>query len=398
MEPKKEYETEAPLGIERISGLYVREDGSTYARDRIYVKLAVSFRDHMLAELKGPKLSVYICLALHCGDKMEAWPSLTLIEKETGYSRTAVIAALGELELLGLLKKEARKQKNGSNSSNLYHVRGHAHMGRGSTPSLPPLVHLVDQGSTPSVPEEEPIEEEPIKEDKEPRAENALGGAQADQIFVDEAARIDFARLLKADLGKADTGGALNEAGLPVTAEAHVDDLPDTPPPQPFIMDVEIEQASEGQFSCPVCDRRMHYKELDRRRSECVRCGQRLRVILEGDYGRKILCEPKQGSIKATPFLQYKSAKGTAALPCASQREYKEARKRLRENPERFTEQLDYFVELWKKRKCAEVEIVAKAIRGYDRVARQEMPAREVVPEGTHGWSTSTHFDFMEDD
>jgi len=154
-------ENGAPLSIQQEHETYVREDGSTFTRRDIFVKLSVVFRDRMLRKLKGPKLSVYLCIALHCGnEEMIAWPSIVTIEAETGYGHTAVIGAIQDLEAMELIEVEHRLKADGSADSNRYKVRGYATMGEGSSPSVPPVVHLVNGGSSPSVPKEESMEEE----------------------------------------------------------------------------------------------------------------------------------------------------------------------------------------------------------------------------------------------
>lgn len=155
----------AALSIQQEHETYVREDGTTFTRRDIFVKLSVAFRDRMLCKLKGPKLSVYLCIALHCsGEEMVSWPSIVTIEEETGYGHTAVIGAVKELEAMGLIEVEHRLKADGSADSNRYKVRGYATMGEGSSPSVPPVVHLVNGGSSPSGIEEESIEEEAREE------------------------------------------------------------------------------------------------------------------------------------------------------------------------------------------------------------------------------------------
>jgi hypothetical protein len=68
--------------------------GGTRSEKRGYLKISNAFRDNLLRELKGPRLSVLLCLALYAGGKMEAWPSIERIMRDTGYSRTAVILAI----------------------------------------------------------------------------------------------------------------------------------------------------------------------------------------------------------------------------------------------------------------------------------------------------------------
>jgi hypothetical protein len=177
METKAEYVTQAPLAISEQRETYVREDGTTFTRSDIFVKLAVTFRDAMLAKLKGPPLSVYLCIALHCGDAgMTAYPSVATIVRETGYSKSAVLQALRKLREMALINIAHRTKANGAPDSHLYKVRGHATMGEGSTPSVPQVVHLVDGGSTPSVPKEETIKEESIEEQEPPPADSLPAG------------------------------------------------------------------------------------------------------------------------------------------------------------------------------------------------------------------------------
>jgi len=133
---------QAPVSITEQLETFIREDGSTYTRHDIFVKLFVTFRDAMLAQLKGPRLSVYLCIALHCGPEMTAWPSLNTISRETGYSKRAVITAISNLEAMNLIELCYRKTDRGDPDSNLYTIRGYISMGskptsftRGSKPT-----------------------------------------------------------------------------------------------------------------------------------------------------------------------------------------------------------------------------------------------------------------------
>lgn len=157
-------ENNAPLSIQQERETYIREDGTSFTRADIFVKLSVVFRDTMLSALKGPKLSVYLCIALHCsGETMIAWPSIATIAKETGYGHTAVIAAAQDLRRMNLIEIEHREKPDGSPNSNRYKVQGLITMG-GSTPSVQGVVHEKNMGSTPSVPKEETMEEETMEE------------------------------------------------------------------------------------------------------------------------------------------------------------------------------------------------------------------------------------------
>lgn len=154
--------TKAPISITEQHETFVRDDGSTYTRKDIFVKLYVTFRDTMLARLKGPRLSVYLCIALHCGEDMTSYPSFKTISRETGYGRRAVIDAVGDLVAMNLIERLKRRTKKGDPDSNLYTVRGYVGMGSSassalpSAPDAPGVVHL-------GIPKEEPIEEEPKK-------------------------------------------------------------------------------------------------------------------------------------------------------------------------------------------------------------------------------------------
>jgi hypothetical protein len=120
---------DAPIAIHESKETYYRDDGTTYTRSDIYVRLYVTFRDSMLRKLKGPMLSVFLCIALHCDETMSAWPSLSRIQEETGYSHPAVLRAISDLEAMGLIERTARTKKSGDADSNSYRVRGFASMG-----------------------------------------------------------------------------------------------------------------------------------------------------------------------------------------------------------------------------------------------------------------------------
>jgi len=123
----------APVVISESRHVYLREDGTSFTRDDIYVKLAVTFRDSMLRRLKGVQLSVFLCVALHCDTTMAAYPSLSTIVKETGYSRPHVIDALQRLEESNLIGVTHRSSKDGGSVTNRYHIKGFVTMGKKDT-------------------------------------------------------------------------------------------------------------------------------------------------------------------------------------------------------------------------------------------------------------------------
>ena len=156
--------TVAPaLGIAQEQETYVRPDGTTYTREDIYVRLYVPFRDQMLRKLKGPKLSVYLCIALHCGKGMESWPSLQTIMKETGYSNRAVIDAIRDLSEMGMIDVLQVGDPK-THQASRYLVKGYLAMGA-SEPSSPALVNDVHEASEPSSHQEEPCKNKPCKKE-----------------------------------------------------------------------------------------------------------------------------------------------------------------------------------------------------------------------------------------
>lgn len=157
-----DYLTKAPISITEQHETFVRKDGSTYTRKDIFVKLYVTFRDAMLAQLKGPRLSVYLCIALHCGEDMTSYPSFKTIGRESGYGRRAVISAVNDLVAMNLVERRGRWTEKGDPDSNLYTVKGYIGMGGSASnalPGAPDAPGVVNGGA----PKEEPIEEEPIE-------------------------------------------------------------------------------------------------------------------------------------------------------------------------------------------------------------------------------------------
>jgi hypothetical protein len=98
---------EPTIVIHRGEEFYITDTGEQEHKARVYVKFSVTFREQQLAQLKGPQLAVFICLALHIAEDGTCFPSVSLISKETGYNRDTVFDALGKLEFKGYI---ARKQ------------------------------------------------------------------------------------------------------------------------------------------------------------------------------------------------------------------------------------------------------------------------------------------------
>jgi hypothetical protein len=107
------------------------EYGRPIAWTEVYVKIKVAFRQEALRLLKGPKLSCFLCLALHIDGEGECYPSIDTIVRETGYSRTTVCRALDKLVKLGFIEKEHRRHE-----TTLYTVNGYVWYGSKSKPTL----------------------------------------------------------------------------------------------------------------------------------------------------------------------------------------------------------------------------------------------------------------------
>jgi len=119
------------IGVVRERGIDYDVHGEPISWIEVYVKIKVAFRQKALKLLKGPKLSCFLCVALHVGDEGTAHPSIDTIMRETGYSRSVVCNALEQLENLGFIEKQRRKH-----DSTLYHVKGYVWFGSDSKPTL----------------------------------------------------------------------------------------------------------------------------------------------------------------------------------------------------------------------------------------------------------------------
>ena len=72
--------------------------------------------------LKPRDCAVYCCLVKHSDKNGVCFPSRRLIAEECCIDKKTVDAALRSLEKAGLVTKQKRKRKDGSNTSNLYKV------------------------------------------------------------------------------------------------------------------------------------------------------------------------------------------------------------------------------------------------------------------------------------
>ena len=133
------------------------DDGLVECEQPTFIQIKTGFRSRHLEKLKGAKLSVFLCIALHMDGKGFAFPSRRTIAKETGYSVGEVSRSVSELESLKMLTV-ARE----INQVNVYHVLQMARFGRGSDlKALPRVTKSTTQGH------KKHIEEEPIKKNQE---------------------------------------------------------------------------------------------------------------------------------------------------------------------------------------------------------------------------------------
>lgn len=102
---------------------YITDNGEMGSREHVSVQLAVDFRERQLRQLKGPLLGVFICIALHINERGQAWPSIGLIAKETGYNKDTVFKCLRRLELMGYLSRVQKTDgETGKFKSNVYQL------------------------------------------------------------------------------------------------------------------------------------------------------------------------------------------------------------------------------------------------------------------------------------
>ena len=138
--PPREEPDEEPLDLEDVVLEAVQEervtvhgDGSALVWNDFYIKFKLAFRKRALAQLKGARLSIFICLALHVDRYGISAPGLERIMQETGYtSRSTVCSALEDLARLRLVEKLDPDRWGKTR----YRVLGYAWFGRDPAPAL----------------------------------------------------------------------------------------------------------------------------------------------------------------------------------------------------------------------------------------------------------------------
>jgi len=122
---------DAPNAFEiKPSGRVIRDaaDGLLYRFDEgPWIRLNTSFRDKWLRTLKGPELSLFLCLALHIDDSNHAFPSMDRISMLTGYSIRHIRRALHAAEKRGWL--EIRRTPGGHNRYTLHAPVSYGYVG-----------------------------------------------------------------------------------------------------------------------------------------------------------------------------------------------------------------------------------------------------------------------------
>jgi hypothetical protein len=114
---------EPTIMIHRGEDFYVSDTGTQERRKSVYVKFSVRFREKQLYQLKGPLLSVFICLALHIQENGTCFPSVSLISHETGYNRDTVFKSLKKLEMMGYIaRRQGKEAQTRKFKSNLYQL------------------------------------------------------------------------------------------------------------------------------------------------------------------------------------------------------------------------------------------------------------------------------------
>ena len=102
---------------------YITNTGTTGKCSQISVQLSVHFRDKQLRQLRGPVLAVFLCIALHINERGQAWPSIGLIAKETGYNKDTVYKCLRSLEMMGYISRVQKTDgETGKFKSNVYQL------------------------------------------------------------------------------------------------------------------------------------------------------------------------------------------------------------------------------------------------------------------------------------
>ncbi len=131
-EPRRRNADEPILEAVREQRVAIDCNGKSLQYTDFYIRLKLAFRDRALRLLRGSKLSVFLCLALHVGADGVSSPGIEKIMEETDYSRQSVCTALAELVKMGFVVKMPRRHLQ----ADRYEVKGYAWYGRNPAAAL----------------------------------------------------------------------------------------------------------------------------------------------------------------------------------------------------------------------------------------------------------------------
>lgn len=158
----------------------------------IYAQVGVKFRDY-LHYLKGAKLHVFLAICLHANENGWAWPSVKLLEKETGYSGGTINDALNELceieinEERLLLRFQPKSKEDGKFHSNHYLIfPSPEEVEEYRNKGIPHTAHNLPLRENPVTVKPPDKEEPPFKEEQTIHADTVFSDGEEPELEGDE--------------------------------------------------------------------------------------------------------------------------------------------------------------------------------------------------------------------
>ena len=109
--------------VKRERGVSYNRDGKRGWEDKVFVRIFAEFQESgWLARLSAAELKVLISLSLRMDERRQAYPSISRIAHDTGYSDRQVIRILKKLEERKLVSKEKRRDGDKKYKNNLYTI------------------------------------------------------------------------------------------------------------------------------------------------------------------------------------------------------------------------------------------------------------------------------------
>lgn len=109
--------------VKRERGVAYNRDGKRGWEDKVFVRIFAEFQESgWLARLSAAELKVLISLSLRMDERRQAYPSISRIAHDTGYSDRQVIRILKKLEERKLVSKEKRRDGDKKYKNNLYTI------------------------------------------------------------------------------------------------------------------------------------------------------------------------------------------------------------------------------------------------------------------------------------